>query len=65
MNKEQISAYLYDRIDYMYCDNCRFNGEEDGDDACDSCHRKYNGWAISKAECDAIAEYIIELEMLI
>lgn len=70
-NKEdKISQIIYDSLGYMYCDNCRYNNEfnremaiKDEDyDPCDDCHRKYNGWAVSKETCDDITRKISKLE---
>ena len=62
---EKISEIIYNNLCYMYCDNCRYNTEintsEDEYGACENCHRKYNGWAISKAESDSITNKIIKL----
>ena len=61
-NVQKIADLLYKEIGYMYCDNCRFNSEikeEDTDEwGCDECHRKYNGWGISRAESERIATEI-------
>ena len=54
----------------MYCDTCRFNYEVSEEEAieiygvwgCEDCHRKYNGWGISRAECDSLARKIGELK---
>jgi hypothetical protein len=54
----------------MYCDNCRFNSElnqeqfekENGYWGCEDCHRKYNGWGISRAECNSLARKIGEIK---
>lgn len=67
--QQQISNLLYKEIGYAYCDNCRFNIELDEDEfekengywGCDDCHRKYNGWGISRAECDNLARKIGEI----
>ena len=67
--QKQISDLLYDEIGYMYCDNCRFNYEVSEEEAieiygcwgCEDCHRKYNGWGISRAECDNLARKIGEI----
>ncbi len=65
-----IETMLYTSINYMYCDNCRFGGEireEDCTDksgikyGCEDCHRKYNGWGISKKEANRLAKLIMEL----
>lgn len=63
---EKISEIIYNDLCYMYCDNCRYNieiepSEEDDYYPCDNCHRKYNGWAISKAEANSITNKIIKL----
>lgn len=61
---QKISDLLYKEIGYMYCDNCRFNSEireEDSDEwKCDDCHRKCNGWGISRAESNRIARKIVK-----
>ena len=38
--KEEISNLIYEYIDYMYCDNCRYNFEIPDTCNCDDCHRK-------------------------
>lgn len=57
---EMISDIIYDYVNYMYCDNCRFGHElaEESESACEDCHRKYNGWGISRITSDSIAEKI-------
>lgn len=61
----KITNYIYDRIDYMYCDNCRYNFEincsESLYDPCESCHRKYNGWALSMACASSLANQIVTM----
>ncbi len=57
MTKQEISDLIYNRLDYMYCDNCRYYTELE-DEPCNYCHRKYSGWALSRAEADSIAEAI-------
>lgn len=67
--QQKISDIIYDQLNYMYCDNCRFNSElnreqfekENGYWGCEDCHRKYNGWGISKATCDSLARKIGEI----
>lgn len=61
MTKDIISEVLYNNINYMYCDNCRYNSEITDDSACDYCHRKYNGWAISKSLSDRLADHIYSI----
>lgn len=61
----KISNLIYDHIDYMYCDNCRYDSEleydKDGYSRCDECHRKYNGWSISLSTSESIAEQILKM----
>lgn len=67
--QQQISDLLYEKLDYMYCDNCRFSSEISEEESlekygywgCEDCHRKYNGWGISQAECDRLARIIGEI----
>ena len=64
--QQHISDLLYEELNYMYCDNCRFSSElseeeyleENGYWGCEDCHRKYNGCGISRAECDRLARII-------
>lgn len=59
--EEAISNFIYDSLDYMYCDNCRFNSEVESDNACEDCHRKYNGWGISRRTSDILSEKICKM----
>ena len=59
MNESRISDLIYDRLSYMYCDNCRYDSEIPGG-GCEDCHRKSNGWGISRAMADNIAALICE-----
>lgn len=67
--KQMIAGFIYNKLNYMYCDNCRFDSEIDrkkyeelnGYWACEDCHRKYNGWGISKAVADSLAKEIIKV----
>ncbi len=61
MTKKEIAKLIYEELYYMYCTNCRYAseiGEDDLSHGCDDCHRKYNGWGISMAEAERIAEMI-------
>jgi len=66
MNKEeQIGKYIYDKLSYIYCNNCRFSGnerneaiDEAGYDGCDDCHRKMMGWEVSKYFTNKLAKDI-------
>ena len=59
MDKSQVSDLIYERLDYMYCDNCRYDSEIPGK-WCEDCHRKSNGWGISRHEADNLAALICE-----
>ena len=59
--EKEISDLIYETLDYMYCDNCRYNTEEiedEGDYPCEDCYRKYNNWAVSRSTCDSLAQRI-------
>ena len=61
--EDDVAKIIYDNLNYMYCDNCRFNIEieEDSNEwSCDNCHRKYNSWGISMQESKRIAKEILE-----
>jgi len=66
--QEKISDLLYNNLNYMYCDNCRFDSEISEEESekkygywgCENCHRKYNRWGISRGECDRLAKIIGE-----
>ena len=68
---EEISNIIYNKLDYMYCDNCRFKyeiSEEEsyemyGNWACEDCSRKYNRWGISKSVANELAEKIINISV--
>lgn len=66
MNKkiqQNISDIIYNELNYMYCDNCRCDSEIEKDSeesGCEDCHRKYNGWGISKSESNRIAKMILK-----
>ncbi len=74
MNKTErrnaIATMIYESLDHMYCDNCRFGSEikeadcEEGMYGCEDCHRKYNGWGISKKEANRLVKQIMDLEKL-
>lgn len=62
--EQKIADLIYNEVSYMYCDNCRCRSEiakEDEQWGCDDCHRKYNGWGISKREAESIARKISQL----
>lgn len=66
--KDKISELLYNELDYIYCDNCKFcsvseeeSNEKYGYWGCEDCHRKYMGWEISKKFSDKLAEKILKI----
>ena len=62
--QNDIASIIYNALDYMYCDNCRFSSEikeSDSDEwCCDECHRKYNGWGVSMRKSNRIAKEILK-----
>ncbi len=61
----KIADIIYRELSYMYCDNCRHSKnpiDEYGVDHCEDCHRKHNGWGVSKAEADRIEKLCEEEE---
>ena len=62
--QDDIANIIYNTLNYMYCDNCRFDSEIQEDDSdewcCDDCHRKYNGWGISMYTSNEIAKEILK-----
>ena len=67
--KQAITTLIYNDLDYMYCDNCRFGSEISEEESierfgywgCEDCHRKYNGWGISQATAEYLAKEIMKL----
>ncbi|MDE7242418.1 MAG: hypothetical protein K2O18_00300 [Oscillospiraceae bacterium] len=63
---KKISDLIYKTLNHMYCDNCRFDSELYGsgiaDERCGGCHRKENGWAVSRAVTDSLADQIMKLQ---
>lgn len=66
MEKQKISDLIYNALDYMYCDNCRHNSETHdngyGGDPCEDCHRKSNGWAVSRSTSNYLADKILAMK---
>ena len=61
--EDDIAKIIYNKLNYMYCDNCRCNSEieKDSDEyGCEDCHRKYNGLGISMQTSKRIAKEILE-----
>ena len=60
--KEKIIESLINKLNYCYCDNCKYSDYEIyGDRFCDDCHRKYSNWALSPVTAEEIADEIIKL----
>ena len=57
--KKQIIDILLEEFKYIYCDNCRFQGDEEN---CENCHRKYISWSLHPSVAEALANRIIQLE---
>lgn len=61
--KDRIADFLYDELDYIYCDSCRFQNndkkEHDQYNECEDCYRKYMNWEISKDKAEYIANAIL------
>lgn len=45
--KDKIVQFIYNYLDWAYCDNCRYNTSEQNTN-CEYCHRKNISWGISK-----------------
>ncbi len=54
--KEKIKDILKNELSYIYCHNCKNNGN---DNVCDYCHRKSMSWEISDSCADKIADKIL------
>lgn len=66
--KDKISELLYNELDYIYCDNCKFyfiseesSNEKYGHYGCENCYRKCMGWEINKNFSDKLAEKILKI----
>lgn len=67
--KQAIADIIYNNLSYMYCNNCRFgfeiseeeSKEKFGHWVCEDCHRKYNGWGISKLVSNDLAKEIMKI----
>lgn len=56
--KEAISDLIYKTFDDIYCDNCRYAGDE-YTYCCEDCHRKAMNWGVARSVCDDLAEKIL------
>lgn len=66
--EDKISNYLYQKLDHMYCDNCRYDKEIGWDLPCLNCYcrrgrikMKNPSWGINQHICDMLAKDIIEI----
>lgn len=66
--EKEISSLIFDNLDHIYCDNCKFSGLKEDESkekydywGCDDCHRKMMGWELSKSEADRMAKSILVL----
>ena len=54
--KDRIVDVLMDYFDYIYCDNCKFQENNE----CDDCHRKAMGWELGKDYANTVAKAILK-----
>jgi len=66
--KEKISNILFEELDYIYCNNCRFSDdnydytqEEFNSSPCEDCCRKQMKWEISKEFSEKLADKILDI----
>lgn len=57
--KDKIAQFIYDYLDWAYCDDCRYNFEDS--ETCDCCHRKSINWGLSKETAGVIADKIMDI----
>lgn len=57
--KDKIAQFIYDYLDWAYCDNCRHDFEDSR--KCDCCHRKSINWEISKETAEVLADKIMDI----
>lgn len=57
--RDKIAQFIYDYLDWAYCDNCRYNFEDS--DKCDCCHRKSIHWELSKETAEVLADKIMDI----
>ena len=61
-NKEQAIKILTDKLNYCYCDNCKFSDYDVyKDEYCDGCYRKYSNWALSPTTAEEIVDKLAQL----
>ena len=57
--RDEIVRILVDELCYAYCDNCGNYGNDEEDNPCEFCHRKYQSWKISKEAAEKIVDKIV------
>lgn len=63
--KDRIVDFLYDELDYIYCDSCRFQNndkkeyEYDQYNECEDCQLNHMNWEISKEKAEYVANAIL------
>lgn len=58
---KQFTDYIKNKLDSVYCYNCKGNDDDVEPDFCDDCHRKYMNWEISDYTANQIAEKAFEI----
>lgn len=59
--RDKIVQFIYDYLDWAYCDNCRYNFEDEDSEKCDCCYRKSIYWEISKETAEVLADGIMDI----
>lgn len=60
-NKEKIIDILTSELSYCYCDNCKFaDYDEDENNYCFGCYRKYVNWELSPNTAALLADKILK-----
>ena len=57
--KDKIAQFIYDYLDWAYCDDCRYNFEDS--EKCGYCHRESINWELSKETAEVLADKIIDI----
>ena len=58
--RDKIVQFIYNYLDWAYCDNCRYDNSEQNTN-CEYCHRQCIDWEISKAAAEEIADGIMDI----
>lgn len=57
--RDKIAQFIYDYLDWAYCENCRYNFEDS--EKCDCCYRKSINWELSEETAGVIADKIMDI----